>query len=238
MALGRVCMMQVRSWVYRSKVDWKNVKGPYTSRVPIACMRVLLEYEAMADPETQERFERWARGDGRDIRFEVDLAIARRMGRYFDLSRYDTPNLNRFFKEALKMEKAGSHMDAARVYKGMTESIGVHMDFIPDKSGDCSYMMREAIEGIARCVQAAGLDDAGRQKEIRYMAEWSMRVIDWFAEDYANALADMCQNTKDVDIWEGVLDDPPEVERNYSGPSICSSDTYREKIEEWRRDNK
>lgn len=35
-------------------------RGIYTNRVPIACVRALLEFETMADPETQERFVRWA----------------------------------------------------------------------------------------------------------------------------------------------------------------------------------
>lgn len=227
--------MRVRGWVHESKVDWKSVKGPYTSRVPIACMRVLLEYEAMADPGTRERFERWARGDGRDIRFEVDLAIARKMGRYFDLSRYASPNLKRFFKEARKLEEAGSYMDAARIYKDVTEAIGVHMDFIPDKSGDCSYMMVNALEGVARCVRAAGLGDAERREEIRYMAEWSMRVIDWFAADYGKALANMCQDAEDLDTWEKVLDAPPEVEDGYSGPSSYGAAEIRKKLKGRRR---
>lgn len=227
--------MQIRTWVYRSKVDWKSVKGPYTSRVPIACMRVLLEYEAKADPETRERFERWARGDCRDIRFEVDLSMARKMGRYFELPRYGAPNLERFFKEARKLEESGSHMAAAQVYKGVTESIGVHMDFIPDKGWHCSYMMTEALEGIARCVRAAGLGEAERREEIRYMAEWSMRVIDWFAADYGEALSDMCQDAADLDLWEGVLDDPPEVEDGYSGPSGSGARDLREKLEARRK---
>ena len=227
--------MRVRAWVYESKVDWKNVKGPYTSRVPIACMRVLVEYEAMADPETRERFEKWARGDCRDTRFEVDLAIARRMGRDFSLSRYGAPNLKRFFKEARKLEESGAHMDAAQIYKDMTESIGVHMDFIPDKSGDCSYMMEEALEGISKCVQAAGLDDARRQEEILYMSTWSMRVIDWFADNYGDALADMCQNSDDLDVWEHALDNPPEVEKDYSGPSSYGAERLRKKLEERRK---
>ena len=87
-------------------MDWKNLQGPYTTRVPIARVRALLEYEAMADPETEERFGSWARGECRDTRFEVDLAIARKMGRYFELSRYGEPSLGRFFKEAAKLEKA------------------------------------------------------------------------------------------------------------------------------------
>ena len=227
-------MMRVRGWVYESKVDWKSVKGPYTSRVPIACVRALLEYEAMADPGTRERFGRWARGDCRDVRFEVDLAIARKMGRDFQLSRYASPNLNRFFREARKLEEAGSHMAAARIYKGVTEAIGVHMDFIPDKGGDCYHMMADALEYISECVRAAGLEDAERREEIRYMAEWSMRVIDWFADYYGEALADMCQDAGDLDTWEGVLDDPPEVEDGYSGPSSYGAAQLRKKLEERR----
>ena len=223
--------MRVRGWVYESRVDWKSVKGPYTSRVPIACVRALLEYEAKADPGTRERFERWARGDCRDVRFEVDLAIARKMGRDFDLPRYASPNLNRFFKEARKLEEAGSHIAAARTYKDVTEALGVHMDFIPDKSGDCYYMMKESLEGISRCVRAAGLDDSGRRSEIRYLAEWSMRVIDWFAADYGEALAEVCQDAGDLDVWEGVLDDPPEVEDGYSGPSSYGAGELRKKLE-------
>lgn len=228
--------MRVRSWVYRSKVDWKSLQGPYTSRVPIACMRVLLEYEAMADPETEERFGRWARGECRDTRFEVDLAIARKMGRHFELSRYGKPSLDRFFKEAAKLEKAGSYMEAAKIYKDIAESLGVHMDFIPDKDGYCSYIMTEALEKIAKCVLAAELDDAGRRAQIKYLAEWSMRAIDWFGDDYAGALRSICQDEEDLKVWEEILDNPPHVEPDYSGPSSVSSEAGRSSLAARRKE--
>ena len=188
--------MQVREWVYRIKVDWKSVQGPYTTRVPIARMKALLEYEAMADPDTRRRFEGWARGDYRDIRFEVDLAIARKMGRDFSLSRYGRPKLERFFKEAEKHSDAGSYRKAIQTCKGVTEALGVHMDLIPDKSGDCYTYMTDALSMMAECVQAAKMDDAERRKEIRYLAEWSMRVIDWFGEGYRDALGRRMQGRR------------------------------------------
>lgn len=227
--------MQVRTWVYEIKVDWKNIQGPYTSRVPIACMKALLEYEAMADPDTRRRFEGWARGEYRDIRFEVDLAIARKMGRDFSLSRYGRPNLDRFFKEAKKHSDAGSYHKAIQIYKGVTEAIGVHMDLIPDKGGDCSIYLEEALSMMAECVQAAKMDDTERRKEIRYLAEWSMRVIDWFGEEYSKALATVCKDGGDLDVWEDVLDNPPKVEQHYSGPSSYSSDTLRDGLKKQRK---
>lgn len=227
--------MKVRGWVYRSKIDWKNLQGPYTSRVPINHMRVLLEYEAMADPDTQRRFERWARGECRDIRFEVDLAIARKMGRDFSLSRYGSPNINRFFKTASKLANNGSYQEAIHIYKGITESIGVHMDFIPDKSGDCSYDMRMALLEMAKCIRSADMDNAKRQEEIKYLAEWGMRVIDWYATNYADALHDICQTEKDLDIWESVLENPPKVEDDYSGPSHYGTEDLYKKLKERRK---
>ena len=227
--------MRVRGWVYRSKVNWKKVKGPYTSRVPIARVRALLEYEAMADPETRTRFEGWANGEYRDIRFEVDLAIARKMGRYFELSRYGSPNLRRFFKAAEKMTQTGSPQEAIPIYKGITESLGVHMDLIPDKSGDCYIMMQEALEEMAKCILAAYRnDEIKRRREIKYLAEWSMRVIDWYAADYGLALKMVCQNAKDLDIWEAILDDPPKVEEDYSGPSGYGSGELRKILNKQR----
>ena len=228
--------MRVRHWVYKAKVDWKNVQGPYTNRVPIACLRVLLEYEAKADPETQERFERWARGECRDTRFEADLAIARKMDRYFSLSRYGEPNLNRFPKEAAKLQKAGSHMEAAKIYKDLAEVIGVHMDFIPDKSGYCQFMMQDALENISKCVRAAELDDEERRAEIKYLAEWSMRVIDWFGDDYAGALRSICQDEEDLKVWEDVLDNPPHVESGYSGPSSINMEEGRKSLAARRKE--
>lgn len=227
--------MRVRGWVYRSKVNWKKVKGPYTSRVPIARMRALLEYEAMADPETQTRFEGWANGEYRDIRFEVDLAIARKMGRHFELSRYGSPNLRRFFKEAEKKIKAGSYQEAILIFKGITESLGVHVDLIPDKSGICYTMMQEALEEMGKCIHAAYQDDEVKRRiEIKYLAEWSMRVVDWYTPEYGPALKTVCQNTGDLDVWEAVLDDPPEVEDDYSGPSWCGSRDLRKILDKQR----
>lgn len=228
--------MLVRGWVHKSKVNWKKIQGPYTSRVPIACMRALLEYEAMADPETRTRFEGWANGEYRDIRFEVDLAIARKMGRYFELPRYGSPNLKRFFKAAKKKVEVDLPHEAIPIYKGITESLGVHMDLIPDKSGDCYYMMEEALEEMAKCILAAYRnDDLKRRKEIMYLAEWSMRVIDWYADVYGQALKTVCQNAGDLDVWEAVLEDPPEVEDGYSGPSSYGSGELRKILDKQRK---
>lgn len=156
------------------------------------------------------------------------------MGRDFWLPRYASPNLNRVFKEAGKLEKSGAYMDAARIYKDVSEAIGAHMDLIPDKGGYCYHMMLDAIEGIVGCVLAAELDDARRREEIRYMAEWSMRVIDWFVVNYGDALSDMCQDVEDLDLWESVLNDPPKVEDDYSGPSSYGTEELRKRLEERR----
>ena len=69
---------------------------------------------------------------------------------------------------------------------------------------------------------AAELDDTGRRAQIKYLAEWSMRVIDWFGDDYTKALSSICQDEEDLKVWEDILDNPPQVEPHYSGPSSVS----------------
>lgn len=221
-------------WVNKAKVNWKSVKGPHIPRVPISSIRVLLERDAMADPETRKRFEGWARGEYRDIRFEVNLEIARKLNRYATLSPYGYPSLNRFFKEADKLEKAGKYMESILIYRGISESIGIHMDFIPDHSGYCHTRMKVALDKMAKCILAADLDDDQRRKEIRYAAEWSMRVADLFGEIYAELLNSICLDEKDLDIWEEILDNPPKVEDGYYGPSSISVDNGR-KVLMYRR---
>ena len=158
------------------------------------------------------------------------------MGRRFELSRYGEPSLGRFLKEAAKLEKAGSYMEAAKIYKDLAEAIGVHMDFIPDKSGYCQITMVEALERIAKCVLAAELDDEGRRAQIKYLAEWSMRVIDWFGQEYAGALRSICRDEEDLKVWEEILDNPPHVESDYSGPSSISIEAGRKSLAARRKE--
>ena len=75
-------------------------------------------------------------------------------------------------------------------------------------------MMEEALEGLG-VSNLSGLTDEQRREGIQYMATWSMRVIDWFAPNYGEVLAEMCQDKKDVDLWEHILDNPSEVEKSY-----------------------
>ena len=71
--------MVIRGWAKSTQVNWGKVVAPHAYRVPIRNLRELLWEESLADGNTQKRFELWARGAKREVRFEADTRIASEM---------------------------------------------------------------------------------------------------------------------------------------------------------------
>ena len=121
-------------WTDHAVVNWSKIEAPHAIGAPIRNLRLLLWDEALADHNTKERFEAWAKGEGRDVRFEADTRIAAEMKGGF-VPDYNYLDLYDIQKEAEAASK--DHPDrAVGIYMGLTESLGVHFNGIDDSSGE------------------------------------------------------------------------------------------------------
>ena len=223
--------MAVHGWAKYANVDWKRIVAPHAIRCTIRNLRILLDEEDLADANTKARFEAWAKGDVRDVRFEADTRIASEMKggwvpdyNYLDL--YDIQN------EAEKKET--SHPDQAEIiYMGLAESLAVHYEGIDDSFGTFWPMFKECIESIGRCIKRQEPDEAGRLWRIEYMAGWSLVAFSDFKEYYDKEIEKLCLDAKDYDTWAKVLQaelDQPDIDDRK-----CSWAVKKAEIEETQR---
>lgn len=195
--------MAVHGWVKRATVDWKRIVAPHAIRSPIGNLRILLAAEECADGNTKDRFEAWARGDGRDIRFEADTRIASEMKGgwvpdYNDLDLYDIQD------EAEGM--AAERPDLAEIiYAGLTESLAIHIEGIDDSCGTFWPMFEECMESMGRCIERQNLDAAGRRNRIEYLSSWSLVAFTDFMKYYEKEIVKLCLDAEDCGAWARVL---------------------------------
>ncbi len=192
-------------WIRNAKVDWKHLKGRHMIRAPVANIRLLLRDEDELDGNTQERFEAWARGDCRDVRFEIDTRIASEM-KHGVVPDYHNLDFYSHSSDADAMMREGYLNIAAWMYKGMTESIGMHYEILDDSMGDIWPFFEECMENLGKCVAGQDLSVEERCKNIKYLVGWSMVVFGDFMVYYDKVLEQLCADMEDLEIWKGVLE--------------------------------
>lgn len=196
--------MVTKGWAKRATVNWKRVIAPHAIRVPIRNLRELLWEETLADGNTQKRFEAWAAGDRRDVRFEADTRIAAEMKHGF------VPDYNHLSLYEIQMEAEDLEKDypglAESLYMGLTESLGVHYNMIDDSMGDFWPLFEECMAAMGGCIQRKNLTGEEKRWRIEYLAGWSTAVFEDFMEYYEKELAWLCVDVEDLDLWRRVLE--------------------------------
>ena len=195
--------MVIRGWTKSAHVNWDKVVAPHAYRVPIRNLRELLWEETLADGNTQERFERWAGGARREVRFEVDTRIAAEMKHgfvpdYNDLSLYDIQ------REAEATERDDPKR-AEWIYMGLIESLGIHFNIIDDSGGEFWPLFEECMKAMGNCIKRQSLTDEERRWRIEYLAGWSLAVFSDFMEYYETELEILCISVPDLEAWRDTL---------------------------------
>ena len=194
--------MVAHGWTKTATVDWSRLVAPHAYRVPIRVLRELLWEEEQVDGNTQARFEAWARGDVRDVRFEADTRIASEIKHgfvpdYNDLDLYDIQN------EAESLQKSNPKLAEIR-YMGLTESLGIHYEIIDDSMGTFRPMFEECLEAMSECIRRQDLTAEEKKWRIEYYAGWSVAVFGDFEEYYDKLLADLCTNDEDLNLCKQI----------------------------------
>ena len=174
-------------------------------QAPIANMRELLWDEDAVDDSTQERFEEWARGGCRDIRFEIDTRIASEMKGGF-VGDYNDLDFEAHRNDAAALVKEG-HLDAASwMYRGMTESIGIHFNRVDDSGGYAWPFFEERMADLGRCIVGQNLLAEKKRQTIEYLAAWSLITFEDFMVYYDRVLEQVCTGADDLRLWGNILE--------------------------------
>ena len=197
--------MVARGWTKYATVDWSKVVATHAMRVPIRNLRELLWEEELADGNTRERFEKWARGESRDVRFEADTRIASEM-QHGCVPDYNSLDLYDIQKEAETVWRDRPEI-AERVYMGLTESLGVHICMIDDSSGTFWPLFEECMGEMGDCIKRQNLAVEDKRQRIEYLAYWSLMVFSDFMTYYEKLLAELCTDAEDFDVWKSVLEE-------------------------------
>lgn len=196
--------MVIRGWARHATVDWKSVVAPHAMRVRVDNLRHLLWEETLADGNTQKRFEAWARGDCRDVRFEADTLIASEMKDGF-VPDYNGLDLYGISREAESVAKDLPER-AESIYMGLTESLGVHYNMIDDSGGTFWPLFEECMEAMGDCIGRQKISAEDRRWRIEYLAGWSLVVFSDFMTYYEKVLEELCTGVEDLNVWRKVLE--------------------------------
>ena len=196
--------MVIDEWVKGVRVNWNMVVAPHAYRVPIRDLRKLLRHESLADGNTQNRFEAWARGDRREVRFEADTRIASEMKGGF-VPDYNHLNLYDIRDEAKDAERDDPER-AEWIYRGLTESLGIHFSIIDDSGGEFWPLFEECMVAMGNCIKQHNLSDEDRLWWIRYLAGWSLAVFPDFMTYYEREIERLCTDAAHLEAWRDVLE--------------------------------
>ena len=222
--------MVAKGWTKRATVNWKLVVAPHAMRVPIRNLRELLWEEALADGNTKKRFEAWAAGDCRDVRFEADTRIAAEMKHGF-VPDYNDLSLYEIQQEAEDLEKSRPEW-AESIYMGLTESLGVHYNMIDDSMGDFWPLFEECMSAMGGCIRRQNPSGDEKRWRIEYLAYWSTVVFEDFMEYYEKELAKLCVGVEELNLWHSMLEYV--LKADDIGDRNCYWAARKERIEESR----
>lgn len=199
--------MRIPEWIARASVDWDNIRAPHGQRAPISNLRELLRYEDRVDYGTRSRFEKWASGKVRDIRFEADTRIAALMiDGFIDDPRCLDLDFDGLRNEAKAASSAKMYTHAAMIYMGLIESLGVHIDRIDDSYAHFWTLFKECTEKVGECVTQSNFSDEEKRSIIWKLAMWSLVSFSDFMEYYEKVLTKLCINVEYLKVWRDTLE--------------------------------
>jgi hypothetical protein len=99
---------------------------------------------------------------------------------------------------ALRYIERGNHLEGAKIYRALSESIAELMYTVDDSDGHCGVEFEAALRGYMTCVLHARLDAARKREFIEYLFDRYMKNDpDIFEEHYEDAMLKVCTSEQD-----------------------------------------
>ncbi|HNY34347.1 MAG TPA: hypothetical protein PKK68_06785 [Methanothrix soehngenii] len=101
----------------------------------------------------------------------------------------------------------GDHLEAAKIYQAVSETIAEKMDEVDDSDGNYGEEFSSSMDAFADCIIQAGLDVDGKRPYIKYLFNkyWE-NDPDYFQSDYEDALNKICCDEQSLRYWKDLLD--------------------------------
>lgn len=127
--------------------------------------------------------------------------------------RYEGPDFGKFHDLAESHRKQGNPLEAATVYRAMTEVRIENMDMVQDYYAED---FEEELEAFVECLHEAALDHDTKREYIEYLFDrWESddAAVGTFAGQYEDALWGLCTDDADLRYWRSLLEDelPAEI---------------------------
>jgi hypothetical protein len=119
---------------------------------------------------------------------------------------YEGPELSEFHDLAEGHRLQGAPLEAATIYRAMTEVRIENMDMVQDYYGED---FQAELDSFLECIREADLDHEDRREYIEYLFErWAGEeaAVGTFSEQYLNALWELCTEDADLRYWRDLLE--------------------------------
>jgi hypothetical protein len=147
--------------------------------------------------------------------------------------RYEGPDFDEFHDLAAGHRTQGNPLEAATIYRAMTEARIENMDVVRDYYDED---FDEELDAFVACVHEADLDHDAKREYVEYLFErWESDdgAVETFAGRYEDALWELCTEEVDLRYWRSLLEDvlPAEIPEQ-DGPdaaagSLDTAERYR-----------
>jgi hypothetical protein len=120
--------------------------------------------------------------------------------------RYEGPDFEEFHDLAESHRRQGNPLEAATIYRAMTEVRVENMDMVEDYYAED---FEAELDGFVECLHEAGLGPEGRQEYIEYLFDrWASddAAVETFAGQYEEALWALCTDEADLRYWRSLLE--------------------------------
>jgi hypothetical protein len=148
--------------------------------------------------------------------------------------RYEGPDFSEFHDLAEAHREQGNPLEAATIYRAMTEVRIENMDMVQDYYGED---FEAELDAFVECIREADLDHEEKREFIDYLFErWESddAAVGTFSGQYEDALWELCTDNADLQYWRDLLEDdlPTEIpETSEPDDGIGSFDTRRYEAE-------
>lgn len=147
---------------------------------------------------------------------------------------YEGPDFSEFHDLAEAHREQGNSLEAATIYRAMTEVRIESMDMVQDYYGED---FEAELDVFVECIREADLDHEAKREYIDYLFErWASddSAVGTFSGQYEDALRELCTDDADCRYWRDLLEDdlPAEIpERSDPDDGLGSFDTRRYEAE-------
>jgi len=147
---------------------------------------------------------------------------------------YEGPDFSEFYDLAETHRKQGNPLEAATIYRAMSEVRIENMDMVQDYYGED---FETELDAFIECIREADLDHEEKREYIDYLFErWGSddSAVGTFSGQYEDGLWELCIDDADLQYWRTLLEEdlPAEIpETSESDDGIGSFDTRRYEAE-------